>query len=90
MADALQHLLDAQQGVLRVRVRSARPLRPQALQRLQRFLEAREKKKLILSTELDANLIGGLQVVLDYRVIDGTVRRQLQDLHQYMRQVRVH
>jgi F-type H+-transporting ATPase subunit delta len=90
MDAAIQQLLDAAQGVLRVQVRSARPLRPQALQRLQRFLEQRERKRLQISTELDPQLIGGVQVVLDYRVIDGSLRRQLQDLHQFMRQVRVH
>lgn len=90
IAEALAAMVDADAGRLRVVVRSAHPLPAESLNRLQKHLAHREGKQIELRTELDAELIGGLQVQLDHRVIDGSVRRQVRELRQRLEQVRVH
>ena len=90
IAVALQAIVDQDQGRLRVTVRSTHPLSEAALARLRTRLARREGKQIELTTELDPALLGGVQVLLDHRVIDGSVRRQLQDLRQRLTSIRVH
>lgn len=90
IVDALRHAVDAERATLRVIVRSARLL-PQALQdRLRQSLERREHKQIVLQMEMDPSLIGGLQVVLDHRLIDASIKRQLMELRHSLQTVRVY
>jgi F-type H+-transporting ATPase subunit delta len=81
--------VEAAQGRLRVLVRSAHALSDGVLERLRTRLERQEGKTIELRTELAPELLGGLQVHLDHRVIDGSVRRQLHDLRQRLTAIRV-
>lgn len=90
MAEALQDEVDANRGHARAAIRSAHPLGDEALSRVRRHLERREGKRIELTTELDPALLGGVQVVLGHRVIDGSIRRQLVDLRERLMAVRVH
>lgn len=90
IAVAFRALVDANQGRLRVTVRSAGPLSEPVLKRLRETLERRERKQIELQTELAPELLGGLQIRLDHRVIDGTLQRQLAELRQRLTSVRVH
>ena len=89
IAVALQALVDDDQGRLRVTVRSAHPLSEAALARLRTRLARREGKRIEMTTELDPALLGGVQVLLDHRVIDGSVQRQLVALRQRLTSIRV-
>ncbi len=89
LAEAFQSLMDEDRGNLAVTVRSVRPLSDGALKKLKSILEKREQKTVTLKTEVDESLIGGVQVQLDYRVIDASVKRQLALLHQQLLTVRV-
>lgn len=90
IVDSFQAQVDEDQGRLRVLVRSAHPLPDGVLERLRSRLERQECRTIELRTELAPELLGGLQVHLDHRVIDGSVRRQLQDLRQRLTSIRVH
>ena len=90
MAEAFQGLVDAERGRVRVQVRSAHPIAPEALARIRSLVEQRESRQATVETELDPQLIGGVQVVLGNRVIDGSVRRQLKDLRERLTAIRVH
>ncbi len=90
IVEAFQAKADQDAGLLRVLVRSTRPLPEPVLNRLRGALERRERKRIDLRAEIDPVLIGGLQVRLDHRVIDGSVERQLVDLRQRLKSVRVH
>jgi F-type H+-transporting ATPase subunit delta len=90
MADAFEAAVDADEGRMRAVVRSARPLEPVALKRIVAHLEQREGKAVEARAEVDPALLGGVQIVLDYRVIDGSVRRQLTELRERLAAVRVH
>lgn len=90
IVDAFTTRVDEAQGRLRVLVRSAHPLPDGVLERLRSQLERQERKTIELRAELAPELLGGIQVHLDHRVIDGSVRRQLQDLRQRLTSIRVH
>ena len=90
IVEAFQALVDAAQGRLRVMVRAAHPLSEAVLQRLRVRLEHREHKSVELETELAPELLGGVQIYLDHRVIDGSVRRQLTELRERLSAVKVH
>ncbi len=89
IVDAFTTRVDEAQGRLRVLVRSAHPLSDGVLERLRSRLERQERRTIELRTELAPELLGGLQVHLDHRVIDGSVRRQLVDLRQRLTTVKV-
>ncbi len=90
IAEAFQAMVDQDQGRMRVVVRSARPLSEETLGRLRTGLEHREGRKVELAAEIDTELLGGLQILLDHRIIDGSIRQQLADLRQRLKSVRVH
>ena len=89
IAEALRAMADEAHKRMRVTVRSARPLPDAALARLRQALERREGQTITMDTELDPALLGGVQVRLDHRVIDGTVRRQLEELRERLTTVKV-
>ncbi|MBI4003416.1 MAG: F0F1 ATP synthase subunit delta [Candidatus Omnitrophica bacterium] len=88
--EAFQAAVDEDAGRLRVVVRSASGLPHALLERIKKDVERRERKTVELATEVDPSLIGGVQLRLDHRVIDGSVRRQLDDLRQQLKTVKVH
>lgn len=89
IAHAFRGMVDVDRKRLRVTVRSVHPLSEATLARLQTDLERRERKTIEIQTETAPELIGGVQIVLDHRVIDGSVRRQLSELRQQLKSVRV-
>ena len=90
MVRAFQHEVDLDQRRLRVTIRSARPLPESLLERLRQALSSREGKQIEFTTELDPTLLGGVQIVLDHRVVDASVRRGVTELRQQLKRVRVH
>ena len=90
IADAFHAEVDTDRGRLQVTVRSARPLPEESVARLRKLLEGRERKQILLHTETAPELIGGVQVVMGHRVIDGPVRRQLLELQERLSTVRVY
>lgn len=90
IAGAFRMIVDEAQGRLRVVVRSTHPLPPAVLDRLRVRLEHQERKQVELETELDPTLLGGVQIRLDHRVIDGSIQAQLSRLRERLLSVRVH
>lgn len=90
MAEAFQQLVDQERKVVRVRLRSARPLPEAQKQRLVAWIVKRERRSVQLEEEVDPALLGGLQIALDHRILDGSVRTQLDALRHRMNSVRVH
>jgi F-type H+-transporting ATPase subunit delta len=70
-------LVQSSQGIQRAHLVSAVPFSRAELARLQERLEAHTHAKIELSTEVDAQLIGGAQVRIGDRVIDRSVRTLL-------------
>lgn len=89
MVEAFQALVDDEQRVLRVTVRSAYPLAAELRKRLVGWIEQRERATVILVEEVDPALLGGLQVFMRHRTFDGSLKTQLSTLRQRMKHVRV-
>lgn len=70
-------------------LRSARPLNRESESRLKEQLENKLKKKLILRSELAPDLLGGVQVVIGNKVIDGSLRKRLDDLKEQLMTAKV-
>jgi F-type H+-transporting ATPase subunit delta len=80
IARAYQEMTDAQLGRVRAVVTSARPLDPLAVTEIQRALEKRTGQKVILKTEVDPELIGGVVARVGSLVFDGSLRTKLATL----------
>ncbi len=86
---AFRAAVDKDRGQLRVTVRSVHPLTEDVLKRLKTDLERREHKTVELHARIAPELIGGIQILLDNRVIDGSVKGQIAELRRQLRSVRV-
>lgn len=73
-------LLDRNQGRLKVQVTTARKLDTELADALRRAIEQRTNQSVVLQERVDPEVIGGMRVNVGDRVIDGTVRRTLQDM----------
>ncbi len=71
---------DQHEGRVRARVVTARKLDTELLDALRSALEQRTKKSIDLTETVDPEVIGGLRVNVGDRVLDGTLRRSLQDM----------
>jgi F-type H+-transporting ATPase subunit delta len=78
ISSELDRLSDLHNGRLRASVTSATALSAAQLEKLRQTLEARTGKKVELESSVDASLIGGLVTRLDGKVVDGSVRGQLE------------
>jgi F-type H+-transporting ATPase subunit delta len=84
MCTAYADLLEAHRGLLRIQVRVAQPLEPAQAERLRAVLAKRTGRDVVLETEVDPSLLGGVVTRLRDRVLDGSVRRQLDEMREAM------
>ncbi|HQP38321.1 MAG TPA: ATP synthase F1 subunit delta [Polyangiaceae bacterium] len=84
MARALRKLSDERAGLIRVEVRSARPLSEDYVRRLQGELEKTTGKKVVLDRKVDPALIAGVVTRVGDVVIDGSVKSRLDDLRSHL------
>jgi len=73
-------LLDRHEGRLKVQVTSARKLDESVAAALRTAIERRTNQSVVLQQRVDPDVIGGLRVNVGDRVIDGTIRRSLQEM----------
>jgi len=69
--------------------KTAFPLDHKSVDKIKKGLESKLNKKLKLVVGLDPGLLGGVQVTIGNTVIDGSVRRRLDDLKEKLETVRV-
>ena len=80
IARAYQELTDVQLGRVRATVTSAKPLDVLTASEIQRALERRTGKKVLMKTEVDAALIGGVVARVGDLVLDGSLRTRLESI----------
>lgn len=61
-------------------LRSAEPLDEEMTARISDYLSNKLRKKVALKTEIDPGLIAGVQVIIENTIIDGSLRRRLDEL----------
>jgi F-type H+-transporting ATPase subunit delta len=80
VAQQYRALMNAQGGTADAVVYSAFPIDASALADLSSTLEKRFARKLNVSVELDASLIGGIRVVVGDEVLDTSVKARLEQM----------
>ena len=73
-------LTDEVSGIARAEIITARPLKEEALGRLERSLERLTSKKIKPAVREDKDLIGGIVVKIGDLVLDGSVKAQIEGL----------
>ena len=73
-------LLDASHRVSAARVVSTVPLTDDEITRIKEKLEVQSGNTVHISCEIDPSLIGGIMIEIDGKVIDGSIRRRLQEV----------
>lgn len=71
---------DKHEGVVQATITTARKLEADLADALRAALEQQIKKKVVLHERVDPEVLGGIRVNLGDAVLDGTVRRSLQDM----------
>ncbi len=89
IAVAFSALADEHRGVVRSRVTTVIELSPEMQERLQQRLAAITGKQVVLACDVEPALIGGVKVVLDDQLLDGSVSRALERLHEDLAAVSV-
>ena len=90
IAGAFEDLVLEHNGYVRTRVITAVPISKDQADRLVRKLEAKTNKKVMLYTDVDPSIIGGVVVFLGDQVIDKSIRHQLDLLKDKLQSVKVH
>lgn len=71
---------DRHEGLIKASVTTARKLAPDLAEALRAALEQQTKRTVVLNERVDPEVLGGIRVNLGDAVLDGTVRRGLQDM----------
>jgi F-type H+-transporting ATPase subunit delta len=88
IAGEFHKLAEDAQGITRAVVRTAVPITDGQADVLTRGLAKRTGRKILLTREVDAALLGGASLSLDHKVIDGTLATQLWRLRRQLRDAR--
>jgi F-type H+-transporting ATPase subunit delta len=82
---AFKAIAAAQRGEVSAKVTSAHPLSDEQLATLKDKLTARQGRTVMLSAEVDPDLLGGLVVTIGSQRIDASIRTRLNSLAQAMK-----
>lgn len=87
VSDMFDRLADASHGVVRVKVRSWKPLSDGQRATLSEKLSRMTGKKVAIEAEIDAQLKGGMLVRIGDSIIDGTVAHRLKTVGERFREL---
>ena len=81
--DHYLRLVDEISDIARAEIITARPLKEEALGRIEKSLEGLTSKKIKSDVREDRGLIGGIVVKIGDLVLDGSVKAQLEELQKF-------
>ncbi len=84
LKDGYLVLLDEHRGRQRVEVTSAVPLEPEELERITKFVADLVRKEVVVSTQVDESILGGLVIQIGDRLLDGSTQSRLNSLRNRM------
>ena len=84
IVDTFEQQYRAAHKLERALVRSARPIAPELLERLDAYLERWRGSSIDVVTEIDPTLLGGVQVRIGSLLIDGSLRSRITALAQQL------
>ncbi|MCK5232495.1 MAG: ATP synthase F1 subunit delta, partial [Desulfobulbaceae bacterium] len=80
IADVFQEMVDEEQGISRGSVITAFELSDELKNKIQDKLEKVAGKKVIVTTQIDSSIIGGMIAKVGDLVLDGSIKSQLAGL----------
>lgn len=80
IAAAFSSMVDAERNICRGTVVSAMPLNDELKAKVQETLEKITGKKVVLTSQVDAGIIGGIMAKVGDLVLDGSIKTQLSGL----------
>ena len=89
IAEAFEQLYEKHEGILEVKVVTAVPLEDAAKSKLISKLESETNKKIRLSPVTDPDIIGGMVLIMEDKIIDGSVRHHMQKLKRDLDEISV-
>lgn len=81
---AFQHLADDTLGRARAKLRATAPLSDEELEQIRKALSARTEKDVVIETQIDPELLGGVVASVGDTVFDSSVRSRLERLRQHI------
>jgi F-type H+-transporting ATPase subunit delta len=85
MRAAYAALLDQDRGRQRVQVTSAVPLDQDEMDRITQFLTSLVRKEVVVATDVDDSILGGVVIQIGDRLLDGSTRSRLDALRNRVR-----
>ncbi|MDD2752643.1 MAG: ATP synthase F1 subunit delta [Candidatus Omnitrophica bacterium] len=79
----------AYQGETEVLLKTTYPLDLELVKKIEDTIEKKFQRKFKFFINLDASLLGGIQITMGNKVLDGSVRRRLDDLREKLNSVRI-
>ena len=79
----------AYQGETEALLKTTFPLDLKLVERIENAMEKKFAKKVKFFIDLDARLLGGVQVTMGNKVIDGSVRRRIEELREQLNGIRI-
>ena len=89
IVNAFGALLDNKKGLAKANVVTARPLAEDLIETLKKTVEKISKKTVVFNLMVDPDLIGGIQIHMQNRLIDGSIKSKLSELHYQLKTVKV-
>jgi F-type H+-transporting ATPase subunit delta len=80
VAAAFQELMDRRQGKVKVEVTVTRQLGPQELELVRQRISTAIQKEALIKQHVDESIIGGIIIRVGDKLIDGSVKSQLQSI----------
>jgi F-type H+-transporting ATPase subunit delta len=87
--DELVALVEAERGIWRAQVTTAVPMSQEHQAEIRAKLEAVTGKQIKLDLDIDPDILGGVVLVMNGKIVDGSVRRGLDRLRDELAAVRV-
>ncbi len=88
IAEAFQELVDAERGIAHALVTTAVPLSDDETKAVAEKLSEISGKQMVVETQVDEGIIGGLVARIGDKLIDGSTRSQLMALKRRLREAR--
>ncbi|MDD4878931.1 MAG: ATP synthase F1 subunit delta [Candidatus Omnitrophica bacterium] len=89
IAEEAKEFYRREMGIERAVIKSAKPLPQEIIRRIKDGLEGKFEKKLEFEITTDPGLLGGIQVTVGNIVIDGSLKRKLYELKEYLMESKV-
>ena len=89
IADEAKMLYRREMGIEKAVIKSAKPLPQDIIRMIKDKLESKLDKKLEFEIALDPGLLGGVQATVGNIVMDGSIKRKLSELKEYLMESRV-